>query len=179
MAMYLFLNIVLLLNLLIAILSSTYGKLEDQGIGLYLRTIIELLPQWRTQTSKNALTFRVPLLNLLNLCCFSCLLRGSKRLNYFLEILNFIPAFIILLTLFLLLDILSLPFAWFSTIVKTIRSKSCSLFILTLLLFPPLSLGLLVLDIILLTINLWKKPSSSLSSKSNDPILSSEELDLV
>ena len=41
LAIYLILGLVILLNLLIAILSSTYAILESRGVGLYLERIIE------------------------------------------------------------------------------------------------------------------------------------------
>ena len=42
MIAYLCMSFVLLLNLLIAMFSSTYSRFESQGDGLYLRYLLEL-----------------------------------------------------------------------------------------------------------------------------------------
>ena len=39
---YLLINMVLLLNLLIAILSNTYSLLSEKGLGLYLAHLIDI-----------------------------------------------------------------------------------------------------------------------------------------
>ena len=46
MSFYLIISMVLLLNLLIAVLSSTYAKYESNSIGLYLESLIDILPAW-------------------------------------------------------------------------------------------------------------------------------------
>ena len=180
MSFYLFLNIILLLNLLIAILSSTYSKLEGKGIGLYLRNIIEILPQWRTQPSWNALTFRVPFFNLLNLCCFHCLYKRNTKLNYCLEIVNYIPAFLILLPFFLVLDCIMFPFTWFAILRRAYQQKSCYFSVLSLLCFPIISVFLIICDIVLISFQLWRKPHEKLAKPScRHAYLSEKELDLL
>ena len=39
-------SMIILLNLLIAVLSSTYAKFEQNSIGLYLESVIDILPAW-------------------------------------------------------------------------------------------------------------------------------------
>ena len=180
MAVYLFLNIILLLNLLIAILSSTYGKFEEHGIGFYLRNIIEILPQWRTQPSWNALTFRVPFFNLLNLCCFHCLYKRNTKLNYCLEIVNYIPAFLILLPFFLVLDCIMLPFTWFAVLRRAYQKKSCYFSVLSFLCFPIISLILILSDLVVIGMHLWRKPKGELAcSPCRHAYLSESELKLL
>lgn len=41
LALYLLICMVLMVNLLIALLSTTYSRLASQGVGLYLQNIIE------------------------------------------------------------------------------------------------------------------------------------------
>ena len=64
---YLYANLVIMLNLLIALLSSTYSKNEELGVGLYLRGILDTNLIWEYHPLYNFLTFRNPPFNLLNL----------------------------------------------------------------------------------------------------------------
>lgn len=57
LAFYLLVNMVLLLNFLIAILSSTYSLLVTHGVGLYLESIIATLPLSTFHPRYNILTF--------------------------------------------------------------------------------------------------------------------------
>lgn len=57
LAFYLLVNMILLLNLLIAVLSSTYSLLVTHGVGLYLESIIDVLPLSTFHPRYNILTF--------------------------------------------------------------------------------------------------------------------------
>ena len=73
LAVYLLINLVILLNLIVAILSSTYSQLESQGIGLYLRSLIDIQVLWDFHPRFNAFTFCTPPFTLLSFCLFFCL----------------------------------------------------------------------------------------------------------
>ena len=64
---YLYANLVIMLNLLIAVLSSTYSNNEQLGVGLYLRGILDTNHRWEFHPRYNFLTFRNPPLNLINI----------------------------------------------------------------------------------------------------------------
>lgn len=72
LAAYLIVGLVILLNLLIAILSSTYASLENRSVGLYLERIIEEQEMWEFDPLLNFYTMRCVPCSLFTLCCFRC-----------------------------------------------------------------------------------------------------------
>ena len=61
----LFVNLLILLNLVIAIMSDTYGRLTDNRLGLYSQGIIEAIPSYKNDRRYGGLIVAVPPLNIL------------------------------------------------------------------------------------------------------------------
>ena len=81
LAFYLLVNMILLLNLLIAILSTTFSLFVTHGVGLYLESIIDMLPLLTFHPCYNILTYQVVPFNLLSCLCLPCIRRGSARVS--------------------------------------------------------------------------------------------------
>ena len=165
LTLYLIINMVLLLNLLIGILSSTYSILQNQGVGLYLQALIDVQPNWayHQEPAANLFTFRVPPLNFFSFLCLPCLLRSPssslRSLARFLEGLNYLPVYFLSLGCVLLVDALTLPFAWFGLLLHSC-SKKCNLrfTLFSLFGFPFFAAFLMLLDLGVACIKLWKAP---------------------
>ncbi len=173
LAFYLMLNLILLLNFVIAILSSTYSRLERHGVGLYLESLLDEIPKWAFQPDLNVLTYRVPPCNLLSLLLFPCLRPGpssrfrprAPRLALLLEAFFFLPAFVFALLAVLLLDLLAAPFVYLLLLHRFCgHASSRGLAFLSLLAFPLLVLPFALLDVVLAAIHLWSRPSLPLNS---------------
>ena len=155
LALYLLICMLVLLNLIIAILSSTYVQLETHGIGLYLRSVIDIHESWAFHPRFNLFTFRVPFFNLLSFLFSFCVPRLSLQSTRRLELFLYIPAFLLALLFFLSLDILSVPFAWLNTLRHHASRKRAGWFVLFLFFFPLYALALLCLDCVLISLKLW------------------------
>lgn len=109
MGLYLFICMVLMVNLLIALLSATYSRLSSQATGLYLKIIIEEHPRWACDPRFNLFSFRVPPLNILTLLALPCFSRFSAKTKDCLEKCLYLPAYFMALGLISGVNILSFP----------------------------------------------------------------------
>jgi len=73
------LNMVLLINLVIAILSETYTRLSEQKLGLYYDGVIEVIPAYKYRKFYGALIAACPPFNLLILPFLPIFWCNSKR----------------------------------------------------------------------------------------------------
>ena len=158
LAIYLLINMIVLLNLIIAILSSTYSQLETHGIGLYLKSLIDIQDCWDYHPRYNVFTFRIPPFTLLTFCFSICIKRASTDCIRVIEMVLYIPAFLLGLTFFIILDFLSLPFACFNTLRHLAAKKKAGWIVLYLFFFPIYGLSLLCLDLVLISVKLWSPP---------------------
>ena len=110
---FLAVHLILLLNLLIAILSSTYSLHESHGVGLYLESVIDILPMWEYHKSYNFLTWRFPPFNILNLFLFCCLRKSSARLGKCMEIIYYIPVFLFSYVNLIFWNVLFFPIGYY------------------------------------------------------------------
>ena len=153
MVSYLLVSFVLLLNLLIAMFSSTYARFESLGDGLYFRYLLALQPKWQFHPSLNFLTLRNPFLSLLSLPLLLCPSCGVRRLSRAIEVLHFLPVYVSALALFLSVNVVMTPFSWLKQLSLKRTSRSFCSF---LFLFPFFSLFfLLPKHFFIYAIKLW------------------------
>ena len=155
---------VIMLNLFIAILSDIYTILSKKAVSIYLREIVKLLPLWQQHESCNALTYRVPPLNILNLI-FCCAMnkRKESKFNRLLEIVNFIPAFIFGHAYILIINILYFPIAYIKALQFVfIKNKKLEwiCFPINLIFYPIFGVLLILTDFFKFYFKLFKKPRS-------------------
>ena len=117
----LFFFLILLLNLLIAIMSDEYAVLANVKTGLYWTNIILEMPKYKFSKYYGALTMQPFIFSWLGLIVSPCLNMVSDRsgliaINKFIFVINYIPIFLLALVLFVTVNLLLLPLAYFKTI---------------------------------------------------------------
>ena len=164
LVLYLLVSLVLLLNLLIAVLSSTFSQLESHGVGLYLQSLIDEFPRYAYHRSLNFLTFRVPPFNILSLFCLPCARRPSSKCGIVLEGIYYFPLYLVVLSGVLITDLILFPFAYY-TLAKflCVNGKKFRFFLL-IFFFPLTLLVSLIVDLAVTSVQLWKRPSRSSSN---------------
>ena len=157
---YLIIGLIILLNLLIAILSSTYSILESRSVGLYLERIIEEQEMWEYHEKSNFYTMRCIPCNVFSLCFFKCADRTSRS-NHFscsllLEILVYIPVFLVSGLLLLAADVVFAIPAYISLLLRALDAKDCRSFWFIFFLFPILVPVFAVMDCIRFYSKMWE-----------------------
>ena len=117
------LNMVLLVNLVIAILSETYTRLSNQKLGLYYDGVIEVIPAYKYKKFYGALIAACPPFNLLIfpfLPFFWITKKKQKlrKLNNILTKLIFFPFVLIYTIVFIICNFLMLPIAYIVTLYR-------------------------------------------------------------
>ena len=120
------LNMVLLINLVIAILSETYTRLSDQKLGLYYDGVIEVIPAYKYRKFYGALIAACPPFNLLIFPFLPIYAFNRKKIK--LRLLNnilikviFAPFAIIYTTIFTGGNILMIPVAYIVTVYRKFK----------------------------------------------------------
>jgi hypothetical protein len=116
-------NLVLLVNLVIAILSETYTRLSTKKLGLYYDGLIAAIPIYKYKKNYGALICAVPPFNLLVLPflpIFVCTRKKEKltTINNWICKLIFVPIASIISAVFIAGNALMLPFAYILTVFK-------------------------------------------------------------
>ena len=168
----------LLLNLLIAVLSSTFSQLESHGVGLYLQSLIDEYPRYAYHPTLNFLTYHTSPLNLLSFVCFPCAKKWPSKCGVLLEAIYYLPLFVLVLTGVIVINVICFPFAYFSLLKHYCISMTPLKFLLILLCYPLYFPVVTLLDLVVSIIQLWS-PASSNPSKSNhsmsvNPLLSKD-----
>mmetsp|Transcript_8018 Transcript_8018/g.7094 ORF Transcript_8018/g.7094 Transcript_8018/m.7094 type:complete len:848 (+) Transcript_8018:309-2852(+) len=110
---------VLILNLLIAILSSTYAKLEEKKLVLYINEILKLRSSLEYDARASGLISAFPPWNVFPLL-FSPLfffMKNTRKLNEFICYISYIPIMCVVSILFIVLNIVILPLAYFKGVL--------------------------------------------------------------
>ena len=154
-----------MLNLLIALLSTTYSRLADQGAGLYLHHIIEELPRWAFDSRLNLFSYRNPPLIVLTLFALPCLV--SVKLRDLIEKLNYLPAYLVGLALVLAVDLLSFPFAWARVIKRGCFRGEAGSILFGAFVFPFVASLMCALDLGMASYKLWDSSSFKAFQKNN------------
>ena len=114
---------ILLLNLLIAILSSTYALLESKKVVLYINEILKLRNTLEYDKNCSALVSSFPPFNVISLL-FAPLIIAIKNpvwINDILFHINYLPLLILLFAAFLACNILLLPVAYLKGIFVNLQ----------------------------------------------------------
>ena len=117
----LFFFLILLLNLLIAIMSDEYAVLANHKTGLYWSNVILEMPKFKFSKYYGALTMQPFLFAWMGLLVAPCLRMSKSRyglpsINRFIFVVNYVPIFLLTLVLFVTVNLLLLPLAYFKTI---------------------------------------------------------------
>ena len=119
-------NNIVLLNFIIAILADTYSKLANDSLGIYYDGIIARIPIYEDDDRYGGLIVGTPPFNILSILMipFYLLVKDEQTLrkgNDILVKVMFAPLALVFLTLFMALNLLLLPFAYLTAVVKKIK----------------------------------------------------------
>lgn len=114
LVIFIVLNNILLLNLLIAILSSTYAQLEDTKLVLYINEILKLRSSMEYDKRCSALVSTFPPWNVIALLFspFIMFSKNSEMINLILFHIEYLPIILLLLITYIVINILILPLAY-------------------------------------------------------------------
>ena len=113
MTFFLMFVMIMLLNFLIAILSSIYARLNDVQIALYLRKVLYLRQKYDYDERYSWMISAIPPLNLLAFILLPLIIfKKSKTLNYFILLLEYIPVMLTAIVIFAIWSLLMLPIAF-------------------------------------------------------------------
>ena len=118
-------NSVVLLNFIIAILADTYSKLSVQSLGIYYDGIIARIPLYEDDMRYGGLIVAAPPLNLLAVVMipFYLFIKDDRRLRQVNDAytkFSFLPLALFLTLIFMVLNLVSLPFAFIVAIMKKV-----------------------------------------------------------
>jgi hypothetical protein len=111
-------NMILMLNLVIAILSETYARLAPQRLGLYYDGLIASMPGYQFDRRFGILILIPPPLNVIVIfptLIFVCFLNNDqylKNINKVCVIIGFTPFAIVYTACFMAFNLILIPFAW-------------------------------------------------------------------
>ena len=106
-------------------MSDEYGRLSEVRTGLYWGTIIREMPKYKYNKHYGTLTmvpFITSWLNLFTMPAFLCVKeRGTlASLNNVVFCINYLPVSIVVLAVFMAVNLILLPFAYFKTVAHKI-----------------------------------------------------------
>ena len=121
----LFVNMILIINLLIAIMSDTYARMSDLRIGLYWSTVIKEMPKYtyhRTYGILVMMPFVFSWIGLLAMPVLCCMKNRQKlaRINEISFRICFGLLSIVVILTFIAVNIFLVPFAYVKTLVHKI-----------------------------------------------------------
>lgn len=112
-AIYLIVSAVLLLNFLIAILSSTYATLEEKRNGLYIEEVILHMQRYGYHPKYSSIVSVFTPFNIFFLPTNPLVLSArSRRFNSLLQHIQYIPVAIFVVIVFFLISFLLIPFSY-------------------------------------------------------------------
>ena len=125
LVIFVVLNNILLLNLLIAILSSTYAQLEDKKLVLYINEILKLRPASEYDRRCSSLVSTFAPWNIIALIFTPAIMftKDPIKLNLALFHIEYIPVFILLFIIYLIGNVLILPFAYLKGIYVNLQQS--------------------------------------------------------
>jgi hypothetical protein len=126
-------NLVLLLNLIIAILSSTYAYFEDKKIGLYYEVLVGKFAKMEFDDRYGAAACAQPPMNLM-IAPFQWLLivpclsdRFLRAYNQFLCLLLYLPLSLFFTVIFCVLNVILVPWAYVRCVYGLLRKATAAL----------------------------------------------------
>lgn len=123
-------NMILMLNLVIAILSETYARLAPQRLGLFYDGLIASMPGYQFDKRFGILILIPPPMNvfiIIPTLVFLCFLNNDKMLRAFNKVfvhIGFTPFAILYTIIFVLLNAILIPFAYLRGLIHKITEVS-------------------------------------------------------
>lgn len=162
----LIMNLLLLLNLIIAILANTFAYYDNLSLALYYDGVIEAMPMYKYSSQYGALVCCPPPFNVLILPFTPLFLiiedeAWLRKLNNFLMYICYFPSFLIATIVFLIVNALLLVPAYFAAIfykinnVKIDRKRGKAATIMEVILFVIFGPVFLAINFILDLIYFW------------------------
>lgn len=120
------LNLILLLNLVIAILSETYARFSKLKLGLYYDGVVDAIPSYKYDKQYGAMICAVPPFNVLMVPftpIFYCVKnpRHLRVINKYLSMFAYLPIAVIMTIIFTVMNLLLIPFAYVFAVVHKIK----------------------------------------------------------
>ena len=160
LTIFLVLNLLILLNFLIAIVVDTYAKIRKLSHSSFLLELLSEFPKYSADAHHSSLVSTFFPLNILLAPFFLVLLflnkSYKKKLNEGLLIIEYIPVFVILILMFIIVQIILLPFAYFVNlwlIITKSQSKNTSEIVGRFILFSVF--GILILLFYMMRDSYW------------------------
>jgi len=112
----------IVVNLLIAILSDEYASLNEVKTGLYWSAIIEEMPKYAYDKRYGTLSMLPFVFSWISLCTipFMKMVKDRKKLEmvtFYVWVVVYLPIALIVLSLFITVNLVLLPFAYLKTLV--------------------------------------------------------------
>jgi len=119
-------NMIVLINLAIALMSDTYLKLSKVKLGLYYDGVVDAISALKYDKKYGAMITAVPPFNILIFLMVPLFLltknvRKLKRINHALTIMSFVPTAFVLISIFITFNIVLIPFAYILALVHKIK----------------------------------------------------------
>ena len=148
LVIYIFITNIVLLNFLIAVLSSIYSNLKQNSSGLYLRNIAMVQNVFNIKSKYAWLAYAyVPFTSIMGVFLPFMFWRFKKQLNMFLIHMYYIPVMLFASSLFFICSLLLIPIAYVAVIFVRIREVimgSGSLLIRLIIWFSSILIGVLM-----------------------------------
>ena len=156
---FIFGNLVLLLNMVIAMMADTYTQMDEVKRGVYNYQILSVLPQLKINKTFGGLIAFVPPFNMIAfmfLPVYVVLRNQPKRLESVSKVLmmvNYVILLMVLSVIYVALNLLMLPLAYIKTVLAKIslrhrKAVTCSSTLSFLVLGVPILLAIQIADLI-------------------------------
>lgn len=163
-SVYLIVSSVLLLNFLIAILSTTYSSIQEQKNGLYIQEVIQHMQRNGYHPKYSSLVTATVPFNILFLPLTPLIISTkSETLNNIIQHVQYSPLAIIVVLIFFIFTLLFVPFAYVVHLFNKFRkslfyskgdcAKGHCWYIIDLLLFLPFGFFILLFSVFIDTYN--------------------------
>lgn len=119
-------NLILLLNLVIAILTETYIRFSKVQLGLYYDGVVDAISNLKYDKRYGAMITAIPPFNLLTFITTPIFMltknpRRLKKINHTLTLISYLPIAFILVVIFTVLNVILIPFAYIFAVAHKIK----------------------------------------------------------
>jgi hypothetical protein len=177
MMVYLVINVLLLLNYVIAIMTDRYADLQESRLGLFYDGLVGSMVEYKYDSTYGFLILNFLPFNLVNLLIapifiFTKNVLLLKQLNQWLTVIGYLPIGLIVTVIFFVANTLMLPFAYVIGFLKKVQliltGKSSGHYVLDLVYFVALGWLSLTLNVLIDTVffmaHLFSKNFESIKS---------------
>ena len=121
--LFMIINNILLLNLLVAILSSTYALLDDKKMVLYINEILKLRNTLEYDRNCSSLVSSFPPWNVISIILMPVIMlfKEPVLINSFVFHINYLPLFVLVSSAYLCTNAILIPVAYIKGIYVTLQ----------------------------------------------------------